>query len=1120
MKIKSFLMAIACIVAGAQNVSAQVPLTVEVPEGTVTTKIQGDVLAEAGGDYYIMNVATGKYLKAGANYGTRAVEGSAGMLIKVKPGTEDNADKWTMQTFESRCVGFGDRDNKPYMDRSGEEYNWSFDLVTDETDPNPYYSNMYYISCYGKGALCSTGQEGDVVVCEILSKHEKDIDRFKWVLLSEATMKAQMQNAVTDFDCTPLLKAADFDYLDFAVPDNDNANKVKDNWSGYYNIEQHLVKESDNPATYATCIVLNSTYSKTISQNLTSMPSGRYTVSFQGFYRCRYAKCTGYGKYEEEDDHEIEAKVTFGTGSAAVQQEKGIAIGSEGMQEMFRDGAYTTAFTTDVASDNSSVTLSVVKPQGYSDWRDKSSSSWICIDNIKIMYRPSTSEDATLKYRIAVANKINDTWNKVKELGTEGNNAYSGYTDTNASYENKTISAIISNVSSTTTNIDTQLDVDNAFAVIDAAYEAAVQKYKETIKEGSDATGLIDNHSFETGNHNGWTLSEFGWNACGVYPAAGLGTVEQTPGADGSYVFNTWSDSNNASVLKQTITGLPKGLYELTAKVTAAENKGQNTIDVVYLFGNKSYAEKVIGTDGTLEAASVKFLVDDENGTATIGAVGASVLWEDKKMCPYFVASRGGYFKADDFHLTLIEDDAAVGRMTLALAKAKKELSTFTQSGKDAFTIDLDAIKPTDFEGNDAAAQSKITEIEDALTTAAKAQTEADADMTRFIKNPSFEDEDISVWNGSGAVGTEHDRYDRDDIICAGCDSWYLFNSWNDDATHTSAGPVSQIITGLPEGTYTLSARMASDNGNDVYVSGKGIKSCSVINPDAADNPVLAVAGDQMYKVDVDFYVEAGDLVEIVAGSTNNASWYKVDDFRLTYHGPGLVLREDAKTFPVAEAARATTTYTKVSTDRRIPANKWSTFVLPYEAKIPDDLEVRKFASATENAEGIAVVKLEEETAEYFTPGVPYMVKPTQGSDVEFEPVSNANGVTVSFTDPVQDLTYIEIYGTYVYTYVPVGAWFISGNKYWDAEAKEDDVSSTKLKGFRAYIKTTDNTANVKGVKYVFAEDPTTGIDAAEIDNDGVVAVFGLDGRRLTAPQRGVNIVKMSDGTTQKVLVK
>lgn len=35
-----------------------------------------------------------------------------------------------------------------------------------------------------------------------------------------------------------------------------------------------------------------------------------------------------------------------------------------------------------------------------------------------------------------------------------------------------------------------------------------------------------------------------------------------------------------------------------------------------------------------------------------------------------------------------------------------------------------------------------------------------------------------------------------------------------------------------------------------------------------------------------------------------------------------------------------------------------------------------------------------------------------------------------------------------------------------------------------------------------------------------IVAIYSLDGRRIESLQRGVNIVKMSDGKTKKVIVR
>ena len=47
-----------------------------------------------------------------------------------------------------------------------------------------------------------------------------------------------------------------------------------------------------------------------------------------------------------------------------------------------------------------------------------------------------------------------------------------------------------------------------------------------------------------------------------------------------------------------------------------------------------------------------------------------------------------------------------------------------------------------------------------------------------------------------------------------------------------------------------------------------------------------------------------------------------------------------------------------------------------------------------------------------------------------------------------------------------------------------------------------------------------TGIESLNRDDATEVERFSLDGTRLKAPQKGINIVRMSDGTTYKVMVK
>lgn len=88
------------------------------------------------------------------------------------------------------------------------------------------------------------------------------------------------------------------------------------------------------------------------------------------------------------------------------------------------------------------------------------------------------------------------------------------------------------------------------------------------------------------------------------------------------------------------------------------------------------------------------------------------------------------------------------------------------------------------------------------------------------------------------------------------------------------------------------------------------------------------------------------------------------------------------------------------------------------------------------------------------------------------------------------------------------------------------DISkNTLIQSYRhlklAVLLINDNNGMIVNAAQVKLVDPT-GIDSAVKDNanSGVVARYSIDGRKLDAPVKGLNIVKMADGRSMKVLVK
>ena len=72
--------------------------------------------------------------------------------------------------------------------------------------------------------------------------------------------------------------------------------------------------------------------------------------------------------------------------------------------------------------------------------------------------------------------------------------------------------------------------------------------------------------------------------------------------------------------------------------------------------------------------------------------------------------------------------------------------------------------------------------------------------------------------------------------------------------------------------------------------------------------------------------------------------------------------------------------------------------------------------------------------------------------------------------------------------------------------------------GTKAKYEATDGWRDFKNI----VEDDLLMIDDGQFINTGneIVNVYDLNGHRITSPQRGVNIVRLKDGTVRKVLVK
>ena len=964
---------------------------------------EGDEVV-SGTTYYMMNVGTGEYIKWGGCYYTEGVAGNAG--TPIKPITNGNV--WNLQTSTIRDKYLGDGD-LTYLDRPVGESNWYLEPVSGT-------AYQYRLKSSRNLYLTATTAEAHHPVKS--EAYNANNENQKWVFLTDDRIRTEMAKANADypFNFTALLKSADFDVIEYEDGWTNNWDGF--DWSGGGTgncsgngpfMATSTGWSQTDPSLYVTYAYANSTSATTMSQNLGTLPNGTYNISFEGFYRSRYSYKGGFMNLQtKEADETRNAVVSFGSTNIAIPQNTSTTIGSgvDVVGPLFRDGDTYLKSQQVTMNSSSSVTLKVTKPATSST----QVAAWICIDNFRLIYYGTgeAPKDPYKEYKDKVCAKVNETYPLVMALNVAGQATYD-ITTVISRYDNNQI----------TTGADAQAMCN----IVDAAYANALvahnaynveQVIKNMEANGGDITGAIINPSFETGDLTGWTVG--GGNDVGVYPNSnGTYTISN---CDGTYLFNSWNgDDNHGSSVKQTITGVPNGLYELKAVLGSFGTADGKSHDYhMYLIGN-DYHTSVVATGGKTigQEATLYFLVED--GTATIGAIGGNKGGGSEFI--HYWPGEGCFLKADNFRLKYI-CDVPHGRLKLALndvetanldeyGKASLNISTY-QNAYDNKSLTTDG-------------KEEVTAVHNALQAAVKAQRTAGADMTWAIANPSFETGDYTGWSTTVGWDTGVKPQENGTYTTAGTDGRYLFNTWNNDGNATNSGvnaAITQTVTGIPNGTYRLTAMVASDNGNSLMLTGNGVTTTISASTNGTGSGVFP---------SVECVVTDGKLNIEVKGSNN--CWYKCDDFRLTYLAPiaveSVTLSQNVATLIEGNALDLTATVTPdYATDKTVTWSSSDEEVATVDEKgnitavAPGTVTITATAGAVKaicevTVEATSYVfTLQVEGKEYFTKTI------KRGTELATEMVSveqpvkeghTFSGWNVPATMPEEDLT---LNGTFI----------------------------------------------------------------------------------------------------------
>ena len=337
--------------------------------------------------------------------------------------------------------------------------------------------------------------------------------------------------------------------------------------------------------------------------------------------------------------------------------------------------------------------------------------------------------------------------------------------------------------------------------------------------------------------------------------------------------------------LSQTLTGVPNGVYALSAQGFYRQDDTVNVnLPVFYLNGATVTFPAKTGTENSMADASKSFnggtnylatteKVNVIDGTITVGAKNEKnedlwCIWDNFQLT-YYGAITDFSVYADALATLVSEGESlsggtmngtvqttlestfieyknktksdysteeewveAVAEMKAAVENAKASMAVYEEAAKYLVAADgLDRMGQINYKGSDIYAEVFLAlqdrtldsltvadkaALADALRAAAKAQNTEGADMTLAMVNPDFETGDITGWtttnsNDTGARSTSNTTYKM-----ANSNGAYLFNTWS------VGNAISQTITGLNPGKYTVKAIMATDAGKTLTLTANG----------------------------------------------------------------------------------------------------------------------------------------------------------------------------------------------------------------------------------------------------------------------------------------------------------
>jgi len=863
-----------------QTVTLAAPGTIEFGIKTVAAGANWSAIGSATivkkseNTYYLYNAEGNGWLREGNNWGTKAsLKPYGGMAFTITPGSSGYK---LMTPIYNTNTGLGDN---LFLD-NGTPCEWTIEKVSDGVYTLYNATAGGYLASDGLGnALTTVTSITAAARWNIMTKEERTT---ALASASESDPK----------DATYFITNPDF---------SRNTNTVGWTVTSGSGKDFGIAGDAENNNWQQW----NATFD--IRQNLTGLPAGTYRLEAQGFYRPG-----GNETISTDQNAELYAGTVFTSPVQLVASEgKDVQDNANGFttansnsgstkyapnsqadaSKAFNGGAYDGNSMIFVVGNDGTITIGARKSVAVGN-------DWTVLDNFRLFYLGSaiteTAQNAIpipegqmnvdVKQALLDAQEaleLDPSANKFDALEAAIEDAQASiaiYQRIKTYFDNLTATQLgdiplatfqaadvykkYSN--GTLENTGTYTDLNSVVA----EWRAFAANYWSTNTPAADddLTAFIVNQGFELDNEAvkgspaAWTLV---W---GASDARLMETGEMTP-KEGNWLYNLWDNSISQKRLEQTMTGLPKGHYELTAYITGFEDQTTYLMGI----GGASTEETAQVTTGNniAHTVTVKAYVTDDAGTLTIRVQneGSGEIKTFLKVDNFHLTYKGndfngitlvtptGQMNADVKEAMLVAEAAHASNPTLANLNARMaayntatasiaeyaRIRTFmdkmnTANQRGGITEgQLQAMtfwtKYSDGEVNSASdattgtytsLNEAVAEYRSCISTYWGTNKAVDANMTAFIVNQGFELGNPDYWSfntgsDTGVKATNNATYEM-----TNSEGETLFNSWNNKAGTLY---IEQALTGLPEGVYTIKAVVAGYNdASEMVLSGNVAK--------------------------------------------------------------------------------------------------------------------------------------------------------------------------------------------------------------------------------------------------------------------------------------------------------